>query len=286
MSKKIILFFLVSFAATPAFSQEFYRKDINYVDTATSMIWASPNFSVQFPFGKGYLSSTFDFNYNVGFDFTIKTNTNWTIDVGFNYMFGSKLRATKNNLIDSWRNIVGDMVFGVDVIRKDSIATVPAFWNGAGNNGLNLACEGRYWNFGITVGKIIPLDRWKNSGLWLKMGIGYFGHKIYFVDPNSFFPQIDQATYYRYGYDQRSSGVALNQFIGYLFMHKRRVLSFYVGVEFWEIFTKPDRGYIFVGDFAGNTDLLPRKFSGLFGVKAGWILPFYEKKRVTTFYTF
>jgi hypothetical protein len=41
-----------------------------------------------------------------------------------------------------------------------------------------------------------------------------------------------------------------------------------------------------VGEFAGSTDNLPRKFSGLFGIKAGWNLPFYEKKRVTTFYTF
>jgi hypothetical protein len=227
------------------------------------------------------LSSTFEFNYNVGFDFTIKTNSNWTIDIGFNYMFGSKIRKET-------KDILGDMVFDVRVTINDSIVDIPAIYNGAGNNGLVLTQEGRYWNFGATVGKIIPLDRWKNSGLWFKLGVGYFGHKIYFTDPNSFFPQIDQDKNhpYRLGYDQRSSGVALNQFFGYLFMQKRRVLSFYIGVEFWEVFTKPDRGYIFVGELAGSTDLLPRKFSGLFGVKLGWVLPFYEKKRVTTFYTF
>jgi len=280
MSRKIILLFFVSFiAVTTSFSQEFYRRDVNHVDTATTMIWGSPNFSVQFPFGKGYLASTFNFNYNVGFDFTIKTQSNWTIDVGFNYMFGSKIRKTA-------KDILGNMAFEVEVRINDTLKKLPVFYNGAGTNGLVLAYEGRYWNVGATVGKIIPLNRWQNSGLWLKFGMGYFEHKIYFTDPNSFFPQIDQATYYRYGYDQRSSGIALNQFFGYLFMQKRRVLSFYVGVEFWEVFTKPNRGYIFVGDLAGSTDNLPRKFSGLIGIKAGWVLPFYEKKRVTTFYTF
>lgn len=271
-----------------SFSQEFYRRDANYVDTATFMIWASPNFSAQFPFGKGYLASTFKSNYSIGLDLTIKTKSNWTIDVGFNYMFGSNIRpASRNsNKVETARGIFGDMVIDRETMYKDSIKHEPAFFNGAGNNGVTLNYEGRYWSFSATVGKIIPLDRWKNSGLWLKMGIGYFEHKIYFNDPNSFFPQIDQATNYRLGYDQHSSGVALNQFFGYMFMQKRRVLSFYVGIELWEIFSKPDRGYIFVGQYAGNTDKLQRKFSGLFGVKAGWILPFYEKKRVTTFYTY
>jgi hypothetical protein len=45
MSKKNILLFLAFFAAAiPSFSQEYYRRDMNYVDTATFMIWASPNF--------------------------------------------------------------------------------------------------------------------------------------------------------------------------------------------------------------------------------------------------
>ena len=271
--KKAILFLLVSYAITTVFSQEFYRRDLNYVDTATFMVWASPNFSVQQPFGKGYLASTFKFNYSIGFDFTIKTKSNWTIDLGFSYMFGSKIRVRPEY-------ILGDMVFYpiCDTCRA-------AIFNGAGNNSVTLTYEGRYWYLGATVGKIIPFNRWQNSGVWLKLGAGYFGHKIHFTDPEHWFPQIDQDTY-RLGYDRRSSGIALNQFIGYMFMQKRRTLSFYAGIELWQIFSKPDRGFIFAGNDAGPTDILPRKFSGLIGIKVGWILPFYEKKRVTTFYTF
>ncbi len=275
--KKVILFFLLSFAAgTIVFSQEFYyKRDFSYVDTSTFMVWGSPNFSVQFPFGKGYLASMFNFNYNVGFEFTLKSKSNWTFEGVFNYSFGSRISKSK-------KDILGDMVFEVD--KNDSVK-IPVIFNGAGNTMTELRMEGRYWHVGATVGKIIPLDRWQNSGLWVKLGIGYYSHKIYFNDPNNYYPQVDQNDY-RLGYDRRSSGVALNQFFGYMFMQRRRVLSFYAGVELWQIFSKPDRGYIFAGYLEGPTDKLPLKFSGLVGIKVGWILPFYEKKRVTTFYTF
>jgi hypothetical protein len=270
--KKTILFLFIFHAAFTAFSQEFYSRDKNYVDTAPFFVWVTPNLSVQLPFGQGYLSSTFNFNYSIGFDATIKTKSNWTVDIGFNYMFGSKIRKTPDK-------ILGDIM--IEIVKDSLWAT----FNGAGNNSAVLNYEGRYWNFGATFGKVFPLNRWQNSGLWLKLGIGFFGHKIHFTDSYNWFPQIDQISY-RLGYDQRSSGVALNQFFGYLFMQKRRVLSFYAGIEMWEVFTKPDRGYIYTGELKGNTDLLPRKFSGLLGLKIGWILPFYEKKRVTTFYTY
>jgi hypothetical protein len=273
-TKSFFFIFTFLFLSTAGFSQEHFRRDTRYVDTATFLVWASPNFSVQFPFGKGYLASTFKLNYNIGLDLTIKTKSNWTIDVGFNYMFGSKVKIAPEDFL-------GDMVFyGVEDILKKK----PIVYNGAGNNGVVLSYEGRYWYVGASVGKIFPVDRWKNSGLWLKLGIGYFGHQIHFTDPNNFFTQIERKSKYLFGYDQRSQGVSLNQFFGYMFMQKRRVLSFYAGVELREIFTKPDRGYIFVGKLAGSTDNLPLKFSGLVGIKIGWIIPFYEKKVVTTYY--
>jgi hypothetical protein len=209
----------------------------------------------------------------------MKSHANWTVDVGFNYMFGSKIRKAP-------RDILGDIWFAHTVNANTSI---PVIFNGAGHNQLVLTYEGRYLHFCTSVGKIIPLDRWKNSGLWVKIGVGYMEHKIHFTDPNHFFIQIANIkgkNRYRFGYDQRSSGIALNQFFGYLFMQKRRVLSFYVGVELWEIFSKPNRGYIFVGEYAGYTADLPRQFSGMVGARLGWLLPFHEKKRITTFYTY
>ncbi|MCL1851264.1 MAG: hypothetical protein FWF70_07695 [Bacteroidetes bacterium] len=277
MKKIILLLILFLSTVTTAFSQEFFLPNSNYVDTATFMVWASPKFAVHFPFDSGYLSSTFGYNYVAGLDITIKTKSNWTISLTFDYMFGSKLKKSP-------KDILGGMYFLQQKISGNDTTYIPVIFNSVGNNNVVLGYEGRYWSFGTTVGKIFSVDRWKNSGLWLKLGASYFGHKIHFTDPNHFFPQIDQN--YGKGYDQRSSGIALNQFFGYLFLQRRRVLSFYIGIEVWEIFSKPDRGYIFAGDLKGTTDKLPRLFSGLVGVKLGWNLPFYEKKRITTLYTY
>jgi hypothetical protein len=281
MKKIVFLVFSFFLIVTNLFSQEFFRRDPSYVDTATFMFWASPKFAMQFPFGKGYLASTFNFSLSAGLDFVLKTKSNWTIEFGFEYMFGSKIKKRPED-------VLGDMFFiKEETSTIDNIIDtvwINVVYNVEGNNAVTIKYEGRYWYFGATAGKIFPIDRWKNSGLWLKFGLGYFGHKIHFTDPVHWFPQIDQE--YRYGYDQRSSAIAFNQFFGYLFLQNKRVLSFYFGIELWEIFSKPDRGYIFAGDLKGSTDNLPFKFSGLVGLKFAWNLPFYEKKRVTTFYTF
>jgi hypothetical protein len=88
---------------------------------------------------------------------------------------------------------------------------------------------------------------------------------------------------YKKAYDRRSTGFHMSQSVGYLFIQRIRVASFYVGLEFHEMWTKPDRNYI-LG--VGPTDEIKTKFSGLIGIKAAWIIPLYEKKKVSTFYTF
>ena len=150
--------------------------------------------------------------------------------------------------------------------------------NGLVSHG-GITAEGRYWTLGADFGKIIPVDRWKNSGIWLRIGAGYFSHRLRLNDVSNQYPQLDNN--YAKGYDKRSGGFALNQFIGYQFVRKNRMLNFYSGIEFYEIWTKPNRNYVF---FEGPTADMPSKFSGLIGFKAGWNIPLYERKTTTTFY--
>ena len=62
---------------------------------------------------------------------------------------------------------------------------------------------------------------------------------------------------------------------------KPRMFNFFIGVEFHEMWTRPNRNYVF---FEGSTADMPYKFSGLVGFKAGWNIPLYERKTTTTFY--
>ncbi len=254
--KKIAFFlFFLSFS-TLLWAQKGDKKV--QVDSATNILWTEANISYQFPFGELY--KTFKPNFNLGTALTYKTAKNWSFNVRFNYMFGSNIRC-------DWKNILGNMVNSHgDIIDGYGMKAT-------------LHMEGRYWYVGGGVGKIIPLSPTKrNSGIWINADMGYFSHKIHFTDNDNLIDQLDGE--YKKGYDQRSAGLGLTQFIGYLHLGKVRVASFYGGIEITEMWTVDSRNYNFVhGETSGK-----KKFSALLGIKVGWIVPLYEKKKTEIFY--
>ncbi len=241
-----------------------YRTDFkskSYVDTAATMVWAGVSMSGHLPFG--FIKTTFRPNLAVGANVTAKTKTNWTFDLTGQYMFGSNLRdRTASFLGDMVREVGGELL----VVDGNGMESVLYF-------------EGRYWYVGPSVGKIIPVSRWKNSGIWLRFGAGYFGHKIRINDYDYQVPQLTGD--YNKLYDHLSSGFAMSQFVGYLFNQKNRLLNFYGGIEVFEFWTKPSRNYVLPEGPTGN---MKRKFSCLLGLKIGWNIPLYENKTTTTFY--
>ena len=259
---KLLPLFLLCIYLQPALAQ---RPNENMIDSATRIIWTGANFNVQFPAGK--LAETFRMNYNIGTGFSLKTASNWTYSVNFNYLFGSKLRHLT---VDFYSSLFGDIFtpYG-QIIDKGEMATDAYF-------------EGRYWTLNAGFGKVIPVTpKWKNSGIWIHGNFGYFRHKIFINDPENYIPYFDGE--YKKGYDRRSSGFMMSQFIGYLFMQKVRVASFYGGIEITEMWTKPDRDYIFT---LGPTKDMKYEFSALIGLKIGWIIPLHEKKKSITYYTY
>lgn len=262
MRKSTIFFFLMLSALF--FSLEAQRHDDielknNAVDTATKMVWVDANFAYQIPFCS--LAETFKNNLNIGVGATYKSASNWTLGVGFNYLFGSKIKDQAAILGEDMLTENGDLIDG-----NGQKATI--------------YFEGRYWNVSGSIGKIIPLDKWKNSGLWLRADFGYFEHKVRITDPDMQIPQLIDP--YKKGYDQRAGGFCMTQFVGYLFMRKVRVASFYAGLEISEIWTKSNRNYQFL--LQGKDE--STKFSLLLGVKIGWIIPIYEDRKIETLYRY
>ena len=221
----------------PVYQTDFSSKD--YVDTAAPMIWLDAHMAYHFPMGN--LRTMFKNNFAVGPGITFKSKSNWTVGFHFDYMFNANMRDP-NFFNGTLANEDGIVIDGNGLVSPGGITA-----------------EGRYWTLQADFGKIIPVDRWKNSGIWLRIGGGYFSQ----------------------GYDRRSGGFVLSQFIGYQFVRKNRMLNFFIGVEFHEMWTKPNRNYVF---YEGPTEGMTAKFSGLIGFKAGWNIPLYERKTTTTFY--
>lgn len=264
----LFLFFAIAFAVTipqntqaqrskPVYQTDFSSK--NYVDTAAPMIWLDAHLAYHFPFGE--LGKMFKNNFAVGPGFTFKSRSNWTVGFHVDYMFNANMRDP-NFFNGTLANDHGIVIDGNGLVSQGGITA-----------------EGRYWTVQADFGKIIPVDRWKNSGIWLKLGAGYFSHRLRLDDFGKQYPQLDGN--YAKGYDRRSGGFVLSQFVGYQFVRKNRMLNFFVGLEFHEMWTKPNRNYVF---FEGPTNEMKAKFSGLVGLKAGWNIPLYEKKTTTTFY--
>lgn len=264
----LFLFFTIAFAVTipqntqaqrskPVYQTDFSSK--NYVDTAAPMIWLDAHLAYHFPFGE--LGKMFKNNFAVGPGFTFKSRSNWTVGFHVDYMFNANMRDP-NFFNGTLANDHGIVIDGNGLVSQGGITA-----------------EGRYWTVQADFGKIIPVDRWKNSGIWLKLGAGYFSHRLRLDDFGKQYPQLDGN--YAKGYDRRSGGFVLSQFVGYQFVRKNRMLNFFIGLEFHEMWTKPNRNYVF---FEGPTNEMKAKFSGLVGLKAGWNIPLYEKKTTTTFY--
>ena len=264
----LFLFFAVALAfvlpqnavaqrSRPVYQTDFASKD--YVDTAAPMIWLDAHFAYHFPLGD--LRTMFKNNFAVGPGFTFKSASNWTVGFHFDYMFGANMR---------------DSAFFNGTLANDQGIVIDG--NGLVSQG-GITAEGRYWTVQADFGKIIPVNRWKNSGIWLRLGAGYFSHRLRLDDFGNQYPQLEGN--YAKGYDRRSGGFVLNQFVGYQFVRKNRMLNFYIGLEFHEIWTKPNRNYVL---YEGPTDDMKAKFSGLVGFKAGWNIPLYERKTTTTFY--
>lgn len=119
------------------------------------------------------------------------------------------------------------------------------------------------------IGRLFPIDRNQNSGIFISIGGGYIQHKIHFQNVSGFAPQL-QGDYLK-GYDRLTNGYMINEFIGYQFMSIKKMVNFYLGFEFMQATTQYARNWNYdlrAGDTHTRND-------NYWGIRFGWILPIY-----------
>ncbi len=232
------------------FSFNFIRSQTS-VDSSDFVAFFNANLGYQFP--KYDMETWFGQNANVGGGFSIKTTSNWTFEIGFNYLWGNTIKNKDSvlySILTSEKNIIdGNGQYGI----------------------INYSEAG--WSTMFTIGKIIPISKkYQNSGLWIKAGFGLLQHKILIESQDNLIPQIKDD--YRKGYDKLSNGFSASQFIGYVWLSKRGVKNAFAGFEFVEGWTKSRRDV----DFNTGLPDTKAKFDLLMGVKIGWIISVYKRK--------
>jgi hypothetical protein len=234
----IIIVFLGSFTITKSQSVE--------PDSARSAVLFNFAYSYQIP--DGDIAKTFGNNSTIGGGLFYKTKSNFLFSADFNYIFGKTIVGA-NNILSMVLNSSGYII------------------DGNGTYALYTMYE-RGYTMNLRFGKIFNVAKKSpNSGILVMGGLGYLSHRLIIDNQYHTAPQISGD--YAKGYDRLTAGLAVNEFIGYFYMGKSRLLNFYGGFEFVQGFTKSQRDYVFdlqKKDEGSKLDLF-------YGFRIGWMIP-------------
>lgn len=190
-------------------------------------------------------------SYKIGFGLKFKSTYNWIIGVKAEFIFGKKI-----NEPNYLANVVTDQ--GAVISKGGDLMNVGIFERG--------------YMLGAQVGKVFPvLQLNRNSGPVMIASVGFIQHKIKLFDRDESFPQLSGQ--YKKGYDRLTNGIYLEDFIGYQYFAKNKLINFYIGLNVVYGMTAGRRTYQFdlqQADTKARTDILT-------GLKFGWVLPIYKK---------
>jgi hypothetical protein len=204
-------------------------------------------YGLEFPFGD--MSDRFNKNLKFTVGAERITGTNWIFGLEFSYMFGD---TVKEDVLTNLRLSNGQIL-------------------GADNGYAEVFTRERGLFIGANFGKLIPFNSSSRSGLRITCAAGILSHYIRIQDEARSLPQIEGD--YLKGYDRLTRGFALRQFIGYEHVAENKRVNFYIGLEFTQGFTSSVRAVNFDTGLPSNME---GRFDGLIGLKAAWILPFYD----------
>lgn len=197
------------------------------------------------------MAARFGSSYKIGFGLKFKSIYNWIFGVKAEFIFGRKINEP---------NYLSNVV-------TDQGAVISS-----GGDLMNVGIFERGYMLGAQVGKVFPiLQLNRNSGPVMIASVGFIQHKIKLFDRDESFPQLSGQ--YKKGYDRLTNGIYLEDFIGYQYFAKNKLINFYLGFNFVYGMTAGRRTYQF--DIQ-RADTQARK-DVLTGIKLGWVLPIYKK---------
>jgi hypothetical protein len=202
----------------------------------------------------GDLSKRFGNTNNPGIGVEYQTGSNWLIGAEFNYNFGVNV---KEDVLNNLRYQTGAIYS-----RDNDIASIDLRQRGFVTQ--------------MTLGYIFPTVN-PRSGIKVRLGAGYMQHWIRVQDNNDSVNQVFGE--YGKGYDRMSGGLVISQFAGYQYIANNKLVNFFVGLEALQGFTKGRRDY----QFDTMKPYLDSRIDLQWGIKAGWILPFFTQVAPETY---
>jgi len=195
---------------------------------------------------------------NIHLGFGYKNKKNWIFGTEISYFFGNTINENNvlANLVNSYGYIIGEDGSPADIIIQE--------------RGLMARAYG---------GKLLSILGYnKNSGILFSTGVGFLQHKFRIDAKAGLVPSL--VGDYKKGYDRLSNGMMITQFIGYHFMHNRKVVNFTIGIECIEGFTQSRRSLDYDTGFMDTK----KRLDILWGPKIIWELPLYRNAEQKIYY--
>ena len=255
----LLILVLVSIQTAHLHAQETEKTSRKQTDSSTFNVYLSAAYAYNFPFLDW--AKMFKGHSSISANLGLKTVSNWTFDVNYSYFFKNAVRDPAY--------VLGNLINSSGLIISSSGVST------------SVSAEQRGWSITFNTGKIFPvLPHNKNSGIWLKVSAGYMEYKYKLGNLENDVPQL--AKDYVKLYDNKSRAFVCSQFFGFFYMSRFRMLNFYGGVEVSEIWGKSIRGFF----MPLNGPDLNTKFGLQVGLKFGWLIPLYEKRKISKVYYF
>lgn len=246
----VIIFFLSNFAA-------FGQGAVSLRDSSINLFSVSGHYQIQLPFAN--LKERFGYSHTIGPAFRYKFKNNVELGLEYNFQFGGKVKE------DSMLNAL------------------------QGSNGYIISNSGQFGQVLMfqrghvvkaTLGYLFPIvGPNPNSGIVVRLGMGFWTHKIRIENNEDLIPLIQDD--YRKGYDRKAGGFILTQFVGFQHLHNKRRFNFFAGVCAWQGFMTALRPYQF--DLMGP-EPKQKRFDANLGIQVGWIVPIYRRAPEATYY--
>ncbi len=197
----------------------------------------------------GDMKKRFGNDYGVQAVVGVKTAKNWTYSVQGGFISGNTIKE---------HGLLGGISTGSGTIigQDGRTADVRLFERG--------------YHISVSFGKVISFKKPNpNSGIWINGGVGFIQHKIRIETIGNNVVELKKP--YRKGYDRLTNGIIAEEFLGYVYYGNRKLINFYAGFNFIQGFTAGRRDY----QYDTMQPYNEKRLDLLYGIKLGWILPFY-----------
>ena len=205
------------------------------------------------------MAKRFGPSFRVGPAVLYKTASNWLFGAKCDFILGNIIRqdSLMINITDKYSAHSGKLY---------------EFINNSGER-VGVPVYERGYAIGISFGKIIALtDKHPDDGVMLLTNFGFIQHKLDIYNSNKDVESL-RGNYLK-GYDRLTNGGFIEQYAGYTYFAKNKLLNFNIGLDILVGFTQGRRDYLFDvmrPDNANRIDIL-------YGIRGGWMIPIFKRK--------